>query len=44
MTQVLPQLDETHVEGKQHHHDSQYADDEEQIIESLLSPSHNGLL
>jgi hypothetical protein len=40
MTQVLPQFDKTHVERKQHHHHSHYAYDEEQIIESLLSPSH----
>jgi hypothetical protein len=44
MAQVLLQFDETHVERKQHHHHSHYADDEEQIIESLLRPSHIGLL
>jgi hypothetical protein len=40
MAQVLPQFDETDVKRKQHHHHSHYAYDEEQIIESLLSPIH----
>ena len=40
MAQVLPQFDETDVKRKQHHHHSRHAYDEEQIVESLLSPGH----
>ena len=42
VTQVLPQLDKADVEGQQHDHAGQYADDEEQVVEPLLCPGHNG--
>ena len=40
MTEVIPQLDETHIERQQHHNTCRYSQYKEQVIESLLRPLH----
>ena len=40
MADVIPQFDETDVEGEHHHHHHHHAKDEEQVIDALLGPLH----
>ena len=40
MTKVVPQLNETYVEGQHHHYYCDDTYDEEKVVETLLSPSH----
>ena len=40
MAKVLPQLNEADIESQQHDHDSQYSNNEEQIIQPLLRQLH----